>query len=69
MRQTPTKEELLGAVAEFLDEAVRPALDHRGLAFRVRIATNLLRTVSVECWRYRLSCRTAPVVRRVGAAR
>lgn len=49
MRQTPTKEELLGAVADFLDGAVRPALEDRGLAFRLRIATNLLRTVSMEC--------------------
>ncbi len=48
MRRTPTKEELLGAVAEFLETDLRAAVTDKALAFRVRIAANLLRSVALE---------------------
>lgn len=48
MRQTPTKEELLGAVAEFLETDLRAAVSDKALAFRLKIAANLLRSVALE---------------------
>ena len=48
MRQTPTKEELLAAVADFLETDLRAALTDKALAFRARIAANLLRSVALE---------------------
>jgi hypothetical protein len=48
MRQTPTKEELLGAVADFLETDLRAAITDKALAFRARIAANVLRSVALE---------------------
>ncbi|MCA9560934.1 MAG: hypothetical protein KC583_20440 [Myxococcales bacterium] len=54
MQDFPDKATLLGAVAEFLDKTVRPALDasdapnSRGLAFRVRVAAHMVATVARE---------------------
>ncbi len=48
MQYKPTPETLLLALAEFLAADVRPALDDRGLSFRVLIAANLARIVAME---------------------
>lgn len=48
MQDFPDKATLLGAVAEFLDKTVRPALDDKGLAFRVRVAAHMVATVARE---------------------
>ena len=49
MQDLPPKEVLLDAVARFLDSDLRPAVKHPGLAFRLRVAANLLRVVALEC--------------------
>jgi hypothetical protein len=43
----PTAGELVAAVADFLDEEVRPATDG-SVSFHVRVAANVLRTVERE---------------------
>jgi hypothetical protein len=50
MQQRPNKSELLLAVAQFLQEDVRPTLQNPGLAFRVLIAANLAHTIAAELW-------------------
>ena len=41
-------EQLLQAVAKFLDQELRPAVTDPGLAFRTRIAASLLRSLASE---------------------
>ncbi len=48
MQDFPDKATLLGAVAEFLDKTVRPAIEDKGLAFRVRVAAHMVATVARE---------------------
>ena len=48
MQNLPDRNILLQATAGFLMEQVLPAVDDRGLRFRVRIAAHLLATVSRE---------------------
>ncbi|KUI31039.1 hypothetical protein AU195_11395 [Mycobacterium sp. IS-1496] len=43
----PTAAELVAAVADFLDDEVRPAIDGH-VGFHLRVATNVLRTVERE---------------------
>lgn len=48
MQNLPDRDILLQATAGFLMEQVLPAVEDRGLRFRVRIAAHLLATVSRE---------------------
>lgn len=48
MQDLPDAPTILGEVARFLAEKVRPAVDDRGLAFRVRIAAHLLGVLARE---------------------
>lgn len=48
MQYRPTQEELLLAVADFIDRDVRPELADRALAFRCLIAANLTRMAVLE---------------------
>lgn len=48
MQDLPDAPTVLGEVARFLGEKVRPAIDDRGLAFRVRIASHLLGMLARE---------------------
>jgi hypothetical protein len=48
MQDEPDKSALLSGVARFLDEDLRGAVKDPALAFRLRIAANLVRMVAVE---------------------
>jgi hypothetical protein len=48
MQDLPEKSMLLDALAQFLDQQVRPKLADPGLAFRVRIAVSLAQLVARE---------------------
>jgi hypothetical protein len=48
MQDRPDRLTLLEAVARFLGEELAPAIDDRGLAFRVRIAAWLVQMVTLE---------------------
>jgi len=48
MQYRPTQEELLLAIADFIEADVRPQLDDRALAFRCLIAANLARMCVLE---------------------
>lgn len=48
MQDDPKAQSLLAEIARFLETRVRPALDDRGLGFRVRIAEHLLGMVARE---------------------
>lgn len=48
MQDDPNKTLVLSGVAKFLMAQVLPAIDDRGLAFRVRIAAHLVGTVARE---------------------
>ncbi len=48
MQYKPTAETLLLALGDFLQTDVRPAIEDRGLSFRVLIAANLARIVAME---------------------
>ena len=48
MQYRPTQEELLMAIADFIEQDVRPQLEDRGLAFRCLIAANLARMCVLE---------------------
>jgi hypothetical protein len=49
MQDPPEKEMLLGAVARFLAEEVRPLVSDARVNFRVLIAAHLAMTVASEC--------------------
>ena len=48
MQDTPNAPTLLAEIAQFLEAQVRPAIDDKGLAFRVRIAVHLLGVAARE---------------------
>lgn len=48
MQYRPTQEELLMAIADFIESDVRPQLEDRALAFRCLIAANLARMCVLE---------------------
>ncbi|MCO4773088.1 MAG: hypothetical protein KDA24_23845 [Deltaproteobacteria bacterium] len=48
MQYRPTQEELLLAIADFIEGDVRPQLDDRALSFRCLIAANLARMCVME---------------------
>lgn len=48
MQDTPDAPTLLTEIARFLETQVRPAIDDKGLAFRVRIAVHLLGVIGRE---------------------
>lgn len=48
MQYRPTQEELLLAVADFIERDVRPQLDDKALGFRCLIAANLARMCVLE---------------------
>lgn len=48
MQYKPTAETLLLALGDFLQTDVRPAIEDRGLSFRVLIAANMARIVAME---------------------
>lgn len=48
MQDRPDKTTLLAEVARFLEEQVRPAIDDKGLAYRVRVAAFLVGVVARE---------------------
>lgn len=48
MQYRPSPETLLLALGDFLSKDVRPALEDKGLSFRVLIAANLARVVAME---------------------
>ncbi len=51
MKAVPSTPELIRGVARFLAEDLQPTIDDRGLAFRNRIAANILRMVAAELQR------------------
>ena len=48
MQYRPTQEELLLAIADFIESDVRPQLDDKALSFRCLIAANLARMCVLE---------------------
>lgn len=48
MQDTPDAPTLLTEIAQFLESQVRPSIDDKGLAFRVRIAVHLLGVIARE---------------------
>ncbi len=48
MQPTGEVEQLLQAVAKFLDQELRPVVADPGLAFRARVAASLLKSLALE---------------------